>query len=111
MDYYLLLLSDKINDLHTSARSYWSILKSLSNGKKIPLMPANLINNSLISNFKQKGNHFNSIYASQCTRVLNGRTLPLVTTPVTNAGLPSISFKDQDVVNPFSKRKIEKLDF
>ena len=52
MDY--LLLSDKINDLHTSAKSYWPILKSLCYGKKIPLMPANLINNSLISNFKRK---------------------------------------------------------
>ena len=43
------LLSDKLNDPHTSAKSYWSILS-------------------------------------------------LVTTPVTNASLSSISFKDQDIL-------------
>ena len=31
-DYYR-LLSDKLNVLHTSAKSYWSILKTLYNGK------------------------------------------------------------------------------
>ena len=31
-DYYR-LLSDKLNDHHTSAKSYWSILKTLYDGK------------------------------------------------------------------------------
>ena len=46
-DYYR-LLSNKLNDPHTSAKSYWSILKALYNGKKIPLIPPILINNKLI---------------------------------------------------------------
>ena len=32
-DYYC-VLSDKLNDPHTSAKSYWSRLKILYNGKK-----------------------------------------------------------------------------
>ena len=60
-DYYR-LLSDKLNDPHTSAKSYWSILKTLYNGKKIPLIPPILINNKLTSNFKEKANHFNAFF-------------------------------------------------
>ena len=50
-DYYC-LHSEKLKDPHTNAKSYWSILKTLYNGKKIPLIPPILINNRLISNFK-----------------------------------------------------------
>ena len=37
-DYYC-VLSHKLNDPHTKAKSYWSILKTLYNGKKIQLIP------------------------------------------------------------------------
>ena len=47
-DYYH-ILSDKLNDPHTSSKSYWSILKTLYNRKKIPLIPPILIKNKLIS--------------------------------------------------------------
>ena len=46
-DYYC-ALSDKLNDLHTSAKSYWSILKTLYNGNKSPLIPPILINKTYI---------------------------------------------------------------
>ena len=78
-DYYC-ALSDKLNDPHTSAKSDWSILKTLYNGEKIPLIPPILISNKLVSNFKKKANHFNAFFTSQCTPVPNNSTLPLVTT-------------------------------
>ena len=96
-DYYC-VLSDKLNDPHTSAKSYWSILKILYNGKKIPLIPPILINSKLISNVKGKANDLNAFFASQCTPVSNNSTLPFVTTAVTNASLSSILFNDQDVL-------------
>ena len=67
-------LSDKLNDPHTIAKSYWSILKTLYNGKKIPLIPPILISNKLVSNFKEKANHFNTFFACQCTPVPNNST-------------------------------------
>ena len=94
-DYYR-LLSDKLNDPHTSAKSYWSILKTLYNGKKIPLILPILISSKLILNFKEKADHFNVFFASQYTPISNNSTLPLVATPVTNASLSSISFIDHD---------------
>ena len=52
-DYYC-LLSNKLNDPPTCAKLYSSILKTLYNGKKIPLIPFILIKNNFISNFKEK---------------------------------------------------------
>ena len=64
-DYHNFLAS-KLNNPKTSAKAYWSILKSFYNGKKIPVIPPLLINNELISDFKMKANHFNSFFASHC---------------------------------------------
>ena len=106
-DYYR-LLSDKLNDPHSSAKSYWSILKSLYNGKKISLIPPILINIKLISNFKEKANHVNAFFASCCTPISKNNTLPLVTTLVTNASFSSLSFKDQDILKIIHSLNINK---
>ena len=92
-DYYR-LLSDKLNGPYTSTKSYWSILKTLYNVNKLPLMPPILINNK----HKEKANHFNAFFAYKDTPVSNNSTLPLVTTPVNKASLSSISLNDQDIL-------------
>ena len=38
-DDYHRQLSEKLNDSKMSAKAYWSILKHLFNGKKIPIIP------------------------------------------------------------------------
>ena len=106
-DYYR-LLSDKLNDPNTSAKSYWSIMKTLYDGKKIPLIPPILINNKVISNFKEKANYFNAFFASQCTPVPHNSTLPLVRTPVTTASLSSTSLNDQDILKIIHSLNINK---
>ena len=69
-------LSDKLNDPETSAKAYWSILKTLYNEKKIPLIPPIVVNNKLISNFKEKANYFNDFFVSHCTPISNDSALP-----------------------------------
>ena len=49
----------KLNNLKTSAKAYWSILKTIYTDKEIPVIPPLLIDNKLLSNFKAKANHFN----------------------------------------------------
>ena len=93
-DYYC-MLSEKLNDPHTSAKWNLSTLQTLRNKKNIPLIPPILINNKLISNFKEKASHFN---AFPCTPISNDSMLPLVITPATNASLSSVSFRDQDIL-------------
>ena len=91
-DDYHCQLSDKLNNPKASAKSYWY------NGKKISLIPLILVNNKLISNFKEKANHFNAFFASQCTPVSNDSALPSSTNSVSNVSLSSIQFKDQDIL-------------
>ena len=53
-DNYHRQLSHKLNDPETSAKAYWSILKTLYNGKKIPLISPILVNNKLYQILRRK---------------------------------------------------------
>ena len=90
-------LSHKLNDPENSSKAYWSILKTLYNGKKIQLIPPILVNNKLISNFKEKA-HFNTCFASQCTPVSNDSALPNTSNSVSNVCLSSIQFEDWNIL-------------
>ena len=60
----------------TTTKTYWSILKTFLNGKKVPIVPPLLINDKLTSDFEVKANHFNNFSASQCTALDNSSTIP-----------------------------------
>ena len=66
----------RLNDPSTSAISYWAILKTFYNKRKIPLIPPLLVNNSFVTDFKEKANLFNEFFCKQCTPVANDSTLP-----------------------------------
>ena len=53
-------LAKKLNDLSTSNKMYWSVIKTFSNSKQVHVISPLLINNNLISNFKEKANVFNN---------------------------------------------------
>ena len=61
-DDYHSRLAQKLSDLNTSSKTYWSILKRFFNGKKVPIIPPLLVNNKLESDFKIKANYFNSFF-------------------------------------------------
>ena len=60
-------LAAKLVNPSTSAKTYWSILKTFASGKKVPVIPPLLINNEFISNFKTKANYFNRFFNQQYT--------------------------------------------
>ena len=88
----------KLNNPETSAKAYRLILKTLYNSKKIPAIPALLVNNELISDFKMKENHFSSFFASHCTRLDNKSKVPRRQTYITDRKLSSLQFEDNDVI-------------
>ena len=59
-------LVSKLNNPSTSAKTYWSIIKTFYNGSEVPLIPPLQIGKTLVSDFKMKANIFNKISASQC---------------------------------------------
>ena len=106
-DEYYHGLGKRLNDPNTSAKSYWTILKTFYNKRKIPLIPPPLINNSSVTDFKEKANLFNEFFCKQCTPVANGSTLPtLLETP--NVTLSSIEIIASDIGNNIKALKVNK---
>ena len=65
-------LAAKLVNPSTSAKTYWSILKTFTNGRKVPVIPIKvplLINDEFISNFKTKANYFNRFFNQKCTAI------------------------------------------
>ena len=57
-DDYHKQLARKWTNPKTSSKTYWSILKTFYNGKKVSLIPPVVINNKLEPDFKRKTDHF-----------------------------------------------------
>ena len=87
---YLNIIASKLNNPKTSAKAYWSILKTFYNGKKIPVIPPPLINIELIPDSKVKANHFNSFFASHCTPLNNNSKVSGSHTYIADSKLSSI---------------------
>ena len=69
-------IASKLNDPNSAPKTYWSILKSFFNGKKIPLIPPILVKDQLVTNFLEKANLFNEFFTQQCNTIENDSTLP-----------------------------------
>ena len=52
----------KLSDPKTSSKTYWSILKTFYNTKKVPIIPPILIENKLETDFLKKANYFNQFF-------------------------------------------------
>ena len=61
---YYRRIASKLNDPNSAPKTYWSILKSFVNGKKIPLIPPILVKDQLVTNFLEKANLFNEFFFS-----------------------------------------------
>ena len=77
---YYSRLSDKLLDSKTSPKSYWSILKTFLNIKKIPCFPPLLQNDELITGFNEKAELLNDFFIKLCSLVNNDSELPSVLT-------------------------------
>ena len=89
------------------AKSYWTILKTFYSKRKVPLIPPLLVNNSFVTDFKEKANLFNDFFCKQCTPVANDSTLPtLLETP--NETLSSIEIIASDIGKIIKALKVNK---
>ena len=102
-------LSVKLNNPQTSPKTYWSIIKSCYNGRKIPIIPPLSVNEKIITDFNEKSNLFNkyfsstmmkkpifltNIFSSQCNPLPNDSKLP--ETYITETKLSSFNIGDED---------------
>ena len=89
----------------TSPKSYWSILKTFLNNKKIPCIPPLLHDDKFITNFKEKADIFNEFFAKQCSLINTNSSLPSVLSKKTHKLLSTIHFTSNYIL-----KIIENLD-
>ena len=95
---YLSNLGRKLNDPETTQKSYWKILTRAMNRAKAPKIPPLLVNNSFVTNCKEKAKLFNQFFAKQCKPILNDRILPAFQY-ITDKRIDRVVFQDQDILS------------
>ena len=92
----------KLSDPSTSHKCYWTLLKTLVNGRKTPCIPPLFRGNKFILHFKEKSEIFNSFFAKQCL-LIDWNTLPFTLSLITEKSLSDVEFSVEDIKNIFSK--------
>ena len=100
---YYTKLSSRLADPLTSPKTYWSILKTFLNNKKIPCIPPLFHENKLITDFKEKAELFNYFFVNQCSLSSNNSVLPTNLPQLTSKCLDSIHFSSSDIVKIISR--------
>ena len=99
--YYTKWLGRLANPL-TSQKTYWSILKTFLNNKKIHCIPSLFHENKLITDFKEKAELFNHFFVNQCSLLSNNSDLPTDLPKLTKKCLDSIHFSSCDIAKILS---------
>ena len=93
---YISQLSQKLIDPSTEPKTYWKIINRFANNEKTPIIPPLLLNNKIFSNFSEKANLFNKLFASQCTPLENNSSLPPFCLK-TNKSFSSLEISETDI--------------
>ena len=101
-------LARKLNNLLLQAKTYWSILKSFYNEKKIPIVPPLLIDNNFATDIQTKANIFNKFFAEQCTPLKNNSVLPVNQMFLTQSRLNYIDFNEDEILKIIRALNIHK---
>ena len=99
---YYTKLSSRLADPLTSPKTYWSILKTFLNNKKIPCIPPLFHENKFVTDFKEKAELFNHFFVNQCSLLSNNSVLPTDLPQLTNKCLDSIHFSSNDIAKIIS---------
>ena len=94
--YYSHISKRMINPL-TRTKTYWSVLKSFLNNKKIPFVPPLLYQNRYITKYKDEAELFNNFFANQCSLITNSSVLPSLLVKRAENVICSINFGSDDI--------------
>ena len=87
---------------------YWSLFKTLLNGKKIPCIPPLFHSDTYIVDFEEKSEIFNSFFTDQCSPISNGSVLPSELLLRTDSTLSTCHFAKESILRII--KIINKLD-
>ena len=88
----------KLDNPLLQTKTYWSILKTFYNDKKVSLVPPLLIDNEFVTDIKTKANIFNKFFADQCTILKNNSMVPTNHMFLIQARLQSFDLNEDEVL-------------
>ena len=89
-------MTNKLNDPKAAPKAYWSIFNRFLYNENIPAIRPLLVNGKFVSDFCTKANPFNDFFASICTPINNGSTMPLFACK-TNVRINSFRINRDDI--------------
>ena len=98
----------KLNDPSLSNKTYWSILKTLHNGKKVPIIPPLFINSKFVTDFQKKAHVFNSFFANQCSPIPGSSVLLTKISYMTKDRIKNVYFCKSDVIKLIKALDVSK---
>ena len=101
-------LAKKLNNPLLQTKTYWSILKTFYNDKKIPIIPPLLVNDKFVTDIQIKANIFNKFFTDQCTPLKNNSSLPANQIFLTQSRLTSLDFDEDELLKIIRALNINK---
>ena len=90
-------LAKKLNNPLLQQKTYWSILKTFYNDKKIPLITPLMVDDKHVTDIKTKANIFNEYFAEQCTLLKNSSVRPINQKFLTQSRFTSLDFNEEEI--------------
>ena len=94
---YYARITNRLNHTQKSSKTYWCLLKTFLNNKKVPLIPPLFHKIRFITDFKEKAELFNSFFSGQCSLLKNCSKLPTNLRYVTDKRLRTINFTTHNI--------------
>ena len=107
-DLYYNNLAKRLNNPLLQAKTYWSILKTFYNDKKIPIIPHLLIDDKFVTDIQTKANIFNKFFADQYTPLKNGSVLPKGQIFLTQSRLCTLHFDEKELIKIIRNLNVHK---
>ena len=105
---YYFNVAKKLNNPLLQAKTYWLILKTFYNDKKIPLISPLLIDDKFVTDIQAKANTFNQFFADQCTPLKNNIMLPTNQLFMTQVRLRSLDLNEGETLKIIRALNINK---
>ena len=95
---YFLRAGQTLADPGTSSKTYWTLINTVLNKVKIPIIPPLLENGLFVTDFTEKAQLFNDYFILQCTTIDTGSEIPH-DMPVPVALINEFSISDEKILN------------
>ena len=94
---YYSRVASKLTNVQRNSKTYWSLLNRFLNNKKIPLIPPLFHENKFMTDFKEKAELFDALFAKQCSLIKSSSKLRSHLHYLTDNRLSAVSVSQDDI--------------